>query len=239
MTPDLDRHLARVNRSATAMGLKPTVSEGLWAELVADGLSRFPRDAELYIRPMYWAEEGFAGGVRFDPESTNHALCLYVAPMPLPTGVRATLSPYRRPTADCAPVEAKAGCLYPNGARALTEAYGRGFGNCMLRDALGNVAEFANANAFLAKDGVVRTPVANGSFLAGITRARVIALLRGAGVTVVEETLSYADFQAADEVFTAGNFAKLAPVTALDERRFEPGPMFRRARQLYWDFAHA
>ncbi|WP_204283172.1 aminotransferase class IV, partial [Klebsiella pneumoniae] len=87
--------------------------------------------------------------------------------------------PYRRPTADCAPVEAKAGCLYPNGARALTEAYGRGFGNCMLRDALGNVAEFANANAFLAKDGVVRTPVANGSFLAGITRARVIALLRG------------------------------------------------------------
>ena len=73
---------------------------------------------------------------------------------------------------------------------------------------------------------------------AGITRARVLALLRGAGVTVVEKTLSYEDFLSADEVFTAGNFAKVAPVTGLDDVRFEPGPVFRRARQLYWDFAH-
>lgn len=238
VTPDLDRHLARVNRSAVALGLKPQVSEGLWAELVAEGLKHFPHDAELYIRPMYWAEDGFAGGVRFDPESTNWCLSLYVAPMPLPTGVRATLSPYRRPTIETMPVDAKAGCLYPSGARAMIEAANRGFANCMMRDALGNVAEFANANAFLAKDDVVYTPVANGSFLAGITRARVIALLRGAGVNVVETTLSYADFLAADEVFTAGNFAKLAPITGLDDRKFEPGPMFRRARQLYWEFAH-
>lgn len=239
VTPDLDRHLARVNRSAVALGLKPKVEEGLWAELVADGLKHFAHDAELYIRPMYWAEDGFAGGVRFDPESTNWCLSLYVAPMPLPTGVRATLSPFRRPTMETMPVDAKAGCLYPNGARALIEASGRGFANCVMRDALGNVAEFANANAFLAKDDVVYTPVANGSFLAGITRARVIALLRGAGIPVVEATLSYADFLAADEVFTAGNFAKLAPVTGLDDRKFEPGPLFRRARQLYWEFAHA
>jgi branched-chain amino acid aminotransferase len=238
VTPDLDRHLARVNRSARAMGLEPKVAEGLWAELVRDGLARFPRDAELYIRPMYWAEDGFGGGVRFDPASTNWCLSVYDAPMPLPSGVRATLSPFRRPTAETALVEAKAGCLYPNGTRALIEAHGRGFGNCLMRDALGNIAEFANANAFLARDGVVHTPVANGTFLAGITRARVIALLRGAGVTVVEATLTYDDFLAADEVFTAGNFAKVAPITGLDERRFEPGPLFRRARQLYWDFAH-
>ncbi|MGU3541191.1 aminotransferase class IV, partial [Methylobacterium sp. A54F] len=99
VTPDLVRHLARVNRSARAMGLEPKVSEGRWAELVCDGLARFPRDAELYIRPMYWAEDGFGGGVRSDPASTNWCLSLYDAPMPLPSGVRATLSPFRRPTA--------------------------------------------------------------------------------------------------------------------------------------------
>ncbi|WP_336488006.1 branched-chain amino acid aminotransferase [Methylobacterium nigriterrae] len=238
VTPDLDRHLARVNRSAAALGLRPKVSEGRWRELVQEGLARFPRDAELYIRPMYWAEDGFAGGVRFDPDSTNWCLSLYHAPMPLPAGVRATLSPFRRPSIETAPVDAKAACLYPNGTRALIEAHARGFGNCLMRDGLGNIAEFANANAFLARDGVVRTPVPNGTFLAGITRARVIALLRSSGVTVVEATLSYEDFLNADEVFTAGNFAKLAPITGLDDRRFEPGPMFRRARQLYWDFAH-
>ncbi|KQP34648.1 aminotransferase [Methylobacterium sp. Leaf102] len=238
VAPDLDLHLERVNRSAVALGLKPKVAVERWDELVREGLARFPHDAELYIRPMYWAELGFAGGVRFDSESTNWCLSLYHAPMPVPTGVRATLSPFRRPSIEVAPVDAKAGCLYPNGARALMEAQARGFGNCLMRDGLGNIAEFANANAFLARDGVVHTPVPNGTFLAGITRARVIALLRADGVTVVERTLSYDDFLAADEVFTAGNFAKVAPVTGLDEVRFEPGSVFRRARALYWDFAH-
>ena len=70
-TPDLDLHLQRVNASATALGLLPRVSVARWDALVREGLARFPRDAELYIRPMYWAEAGYAGGVRFDPESTN------------------------------------------------------------------------------------------------------------------------------------------------------------------------
>jgi branched-chain amino acid aminotransferase len=237
-TPDLDLHLSRANRSAEAMGLRPAVSVARWEDLVREGLSRFAHDAELYIRPMYWAETGFGGGVRFDPDTTNWCLSLYRAPMPEPSGVRATLSPFRRPSIETAPVDAKAGCLYPNGARALIEAHARGFGNCLMRDGLGNVAEFANANAFLVQDGIVHTPVPNGTFLAGITRARVIALLRGAGITVVERTLAYADFLKADEVFTAGNYAKVAPITGLDEVAFEPGPVFRLARQLYWDFAH-
>ncbi|GJD49474.1 Branched-chain-amino-acid aminotransferase [Methylobacterium crusticola] len=238
VTPDLDRHLARVNRSATALGLEPVVGHETWLGLVRDGLRRFAPDAALYIRPMYWAEGGFAGGVRFDPASTNWCLCLYEAPMPAPTGFTATLSPYRRPTADTAPVEAKAGCLYPNGARALAEAAGRGFGNALMRDALGNLAEFANANLFMARDGVVSTPVPNGSFLAGITRGRVIALLREAGVPVVEATLTYDDLAAADEIFSCGNFSKVVPVTGLDGRTLAPGPLFRRARELYWAFAH-
>ena len=47
---------------------------------------------------------------------------------------------------------------------------------------LGNVAELATANVFMAKDGVVYTPAPNGTFLTGITRQRVIKLLRDAGV---------------------------------------------------------
>ncbi|MGY2051901.1 branched-chain amino acid aminotransferase [Methylobacterium sp. JK268] len=238
VTPDLDRHLARVNRSAVAMGLKPVVAEEAWGALVREGLGRFDPGTPLYIRPMYWAESGFAGGVRFDPDSTNWCLCLYEAPMPVPGRLSVTLSPFRRPTAETAPVEAKAGCLYPNGARALTEAASRGFGNCLVRDALGNIAEFANANAFLARDGVVYTPAANGAYLAGVTRNRVIELLRGAGVTVVEAALTYDDFARADEIFSTGNYSKVMPVTAIDGRELEPGPFYQRARELYWAFAH-
>ena len=98
-----------------------------------------------------------------------------------PTGVSITRSQYARPLAITMPIEAKAGCLYPNNARALLEARSRGFDNCLMCDMLGNVAELANANVFIAKDGVVMTPAANGTFLNGVTRQRVMQLLRADG----------------------------------------------------------
>jgi branched-chain amino acid aminotransferase len=239
VTPDLELHCARVNESAKAMCLKPVVSTETWVALVREGLKRFDRDAELYIRPMYWAEDAAGGAVRPDPETTRWCLTLYVAPLPKPSGTAITLSPFRRPTRESALVEAKAGCLYPNNARAMIEARSRGFDNCVTCDALGNVAELASANIFMAKDGVVLTPIANGTFLSGITRARVIALLRQSGATVMETTLRYEDLAGADEIFSSGNYSKVSPVTRIDERSLQPGPFYRRARELYWEFAHA
>jgi branched-chain amino acid aminotransferase len=238
VTPDLDLHCARVNESAKVMHLKPLVSTEAWMALAREGLKRFDRDAELYIRPMYWPEDAASGAVRPDPETTRWCLTLYVAPLSTPVGSAITLSPFRRPTRETAPVDAKAGCLYPNNARAMIEARSRGFDNCLMCDMLGNVAELATANVFMVKDGVAYTPAPNGTFLSGITRARVIALLRAAGITVVETTLRHADFQAADEIFSTGNYLKVSPVTRLDDRNLQPGPVYQRARALYWEFAH-
>ena len=171
VTPDIERHSARINNSALTMGLKPVTSVETWVRLIKEGVKKFGDKPELYIRPMYWAEGGGPTSVDPDPESTQWCLTMYDAPMPAPNGFSITLSPFRRPTVDCMPVNAKAGCLYPNNARALVEAGKRGFDNCLLRDMLGNVAELATANIFMGKDGIVYTPVANGTFLAGITRA--------------------------------------------------------------------
>jgi branched-chain amino acid aminotransferase len=159
--------------------------------------------------------------------------------MPEPTGISITLSPFRRPTLETMPTDAKAGCLYPNNGRALMEAKSRGFDNCLLRDMLGNIAETGLSNIFMARDGVVFTPAPNGTFLNGITRQRTIALLRGAGVDVIETSLTYSDFETADEIFSSGNYAKVMPVIRIDARDLQPGPMYRKARQLYWDYAHA
>lgn len=238
VTPDLERHCARVNQSAVYFGLEPVVDLGTWLGLAREGIARFPVNAELYIRPMYWPQNGVGGGVLIDPETTDWCLCIYEAPIPEPVGIAITLSPFRRPTAESAPVGAKAACLYPNCSRALMEAASRGFQNCLMLDMLGNVAEFGNSNVFMAKEGVVYTPAPNGTFLNGITRQRVIELLRGDGITVLETTLRYADFVTADEIFSTGNFAKLAPVIRIDGRQLMPGRFYARARKLYWDFAH-
>src|SRR5438067_1640712 len=126
-----------------------------------------------------------------------------------------------------------------DGARALFEANSRGFDNAIVCDMLGNVAEFATSNIFMAKDAVVFTPAPNGTFLAGITRQRVIGLLRESGVTVVEKTLIYQDFEKADEIFSTGNYSKVVPVTRIGDRSLQFGPIYTKARELYWEFAHS
>ena len=239
VTPDLDLHCARINASAPKLQLKPTVPAEQWIDLTREGIKKFAKDTPLYIRPMYWAERGNAFAVAPEPESTSWCLCLYETPMPEAKGMSITLSPFRRPTLECMPVDAKAGCLYPNNARALSEAKSRGFDNCLLCDMLGNVAELGTANVFFAKDGIVYTPMANGTFLNGITRQRTIRLLRDAGVTLVETSLRYKDFENADKIFSSGNFSKVMPVIRIGERSLQPGPFYRKARTLYWDFAHS
>jgi branched-chain amino acid aminotransferase len=188
---------------------------------------------------MYWAERNGPGSVPPDPESTKFLLSIYEAPLTDLSGIAITRSRYAKPLATTMPIDAKAGCLYPNNARALMEARTRGFDNCLLADMLGNVAELATANVFLARDGIVMTPAANGSFLNGITRQRVLKLLEADGVDVREATLAFADFEAADEIFVVGNYGKVSPVKRIESRDLQPGPLFRRTRQLYWDFAHS
>jgi branched-chain amino acid aminotransferase len=240
VTPDLDLHCARLNRSAKAMWLKPLMSVEQMVALSLEGIKRFKPGAHLYIRPMYWAETSGVGAVAQDPESTRFLLTIYETPLPdVSKGVSITRSSLVKPLPTMAPIQAKAGCLYPNNARALLEARSKGFDNCILFDGLGNVAETATANIFLAKDGVVKTPAANGAFLNGVTRQRVIKLLAGAGVAVSETSLSYEDLLEADEIFMAGNFGKVTPVGRIDDRSLPLGPMFHKARALYWDFAHS
>ena len=239
VTPDLDRHCARVNASARALGLEPTVPAETIYELARDGVGRFAPDAALYIRPMYWAEQGGYMSVPPDPESTRFLLTIYETPMPPPAGFSVTVSPFRRPSIETMPTDAKAGCLYPNNGRAIMEAKRRGFDNALVRDMLGNVAETGTSNVFMVKDGVVMTPAPNGSFLNGITRQRVISLLREAGVEVRETVLGVADFLDADETFSTGNYSKVTPITRIEDRELQPGPIGNRARRLYWDWAHA
>lgn len=233
--PDLDQHCQRVVRSAGSLGMRPTLNPQEIEALAREGIERFPAGSELYIRPMFWAE---SGGVEPDPDSTRFCLSVYESPLPKPTGFSACLSRFRRPSPEVAPTDAKAGCLYPNSARAQLDARNRGFDAAVMLDMNGNVAEFASSNLFIARDGAVHTPVLNGTFLAGITRNRVIELLRGAGVTVLERTLTWQEVLTADEVFSTGNYAKVVPVTRIEDTALQPGPFYRQARELYWDYAH-
>ena len=238
LMPDIERHAARVNRSAATLGLTPTMTPEAIIELAREGVKKFAPGTAIYVKPMYWGEADGPTSILPNPDSVGFCLCLFEAPMPTPTvGTAVTLAKYRRPSIETAPTDSKSGCLYPNNARVLRAAREAGFDNALVLDMLGNVAETATANIFMVKDGVVKTPVPNGTFLNGITRQRVIMLLRQAGYTVEETALRYDDFVHADEIFSSGNYSKVMPVTRIDQRVLQPGPMARKTRELYMDFA--
>jgi len=234
VAPDLDRHMARCVRSAELLGLKPTMAAEEIERLAIDGIGKFNADSQLYINPFFYADDGF---VMPDPDSTRFVLSIYEAPLPPPDGFSACKSSFRRPARDMAPTEAKASCLYPNVGRAVVEANQKGYTTCVVMDPSGNVAEFAYTNLFMAKDGQVHTPAINGTFLNGITRQRIIALLRDVGVDVIERAIGFGELLDADEVFATGNYAKLQPCTKLEQRDMQEGPFYRQARKLYMDFA--
>jgi len=236
VAPDLDRHCTRLNQSAHIMGLSPTLGDGEIEQICRDGIAKFSKDIPLYICPMYFAEDGF---IMPDPESTRFALSIHESPLPQPDGFSAGLTRYRRPARDAAPTDAKASCLYPNVARGMRDAKARGFDFAVVEDPVGNVAEFSFTNLFMAKSGVVHTPAINGTFLNGLTRQRVIQLLRDDGVEVIERAIQFSELLDADELFATGNYSKVMPCTRIEDRTLPQGPFYKKARALYFAFARA
>jgi branched-chain amino acid aminotransferase len=234
LAPDLDRHCARLIDSTRKMLLEPTMDAEAVEDLCRQAIRRLPQGLPVYVRPMFYATRGF---VTPEPDSTEFALAVYGSPMPEPGGISVCFSSYRRPARDAAPTDAKAGCLYPNMQRALVEASARGFDNGITLDASANVAELATANLWIVRDGVALTPACNGTFLNGITRQRVIRLLREAGTEVQETTLTRQDILDADEVFSTGNYGKVLPITRVEDRHYQAGRIYQQARELYFEFA--
>jgi len=238
VAPDLLAHCQRVNNSAEALMLKPSVEANAMVEIIWEGLKQYEADAAVYIRPMYWAIDGDLTAIVPNQESVGFAICLEQIPLaPESKTVSLTKTKFRRPVLEDAVVNAKAGCLYPNNARMLVEARSKGFSNALVTDAMGNVAETATANIFMVKGGEVFTPIPNGTFLSGITRARHISNLSAAGIKVHETVLTYTDFESADEIFMSGNMNKVTAVTAFEDFQFQIGSVTKKVRDLYWDWA--
>ena len=111
-----------------------------------------------------------------------------------------------------------------------------GYADALMLDYRGQVAEATGANIFFMRDGAIHTPTPD-CFLNGITRQRVIKLLRQAGAEVQERVVTPAELLEADEAFATGNATKVLPITRVEGREMPYGPVSRQARALYWAYA--
>ena len=192
-----------------------------------------------YIRPLVYRGEPALG-----VKTIQGKVSLAIASIPAKkylgdssdTGVRAKISPFRKPRSDAIPSYAKSDGNYINSYLAGVDALKDGYEEAILLDANGYVAEGTGENIFLVKNDVLYTPGPESDILMGITRDSVIQIARDLGQTVVEKLISVNELLSADEVFFSGTYAEIAPVRQIGHYTIgtqTPGPATRAIMDVF------
>jgi branched-chain amino acid aminotransferase len=123
---------------------------------------------------------------------------------------------------------------------ACIQATEAGADEALMLDPHGFVATCNSTHFFIVRKGEAWT--SSGDYcLGGITRANVLRICREAGIPCFEKNFSLAQVYSADEAFTTGTFAGLAPVRSIDGRAIGdgtlPGATTARLQALYRELA--
>jgi len=107
-----------------------------------------------------------------------------------------------------------------------------GFDEALLVNRDGFVTEGARTNLFWVKRGTVFTPDL-GSALSGITRGKVIEIIKKLGLKCTEKQVKAAELTMADEIFLTNAPMEIWPVTKLEKRRLKVGQVTQQIRAAY------
>jgi len=193
-----------------------------------------------YIRPLV-----FRGEPALGVKNLKGKVSLAIAAIPAKkylgdnseTGIRAKISPFRKPHSDAIPSFAKASGNYINSYLAGADASQDGYEEAILLDSQGYVAEGTGENIFLVRKGTVYTPGLESDILLGITRDSVLRIASDLGYPVVEKRLSVNELLSADEAFFTGTYAEIAPIKEVGHYTIgakAPGPITRAIMQVFF-----
>jgi branched-chain amino acid aminotransferase len=225
----LTEHSERLRASAERLGYSipwdvAAIDEACRSVLAANGLGN------AYLRPIAWR-----GSEEMGVSAPNAQIHLAIAAWhwgayfgeeDARRGVRLEIARWRRPPPDSAPTDAKASGLYMIATMAKQEAEARGYGDALMLDWRGQVAEATGANVFFVKDGALHTPTPD-CFLDGITRQTIIELACARGIAVFERAIRPEELEGFEEMFLTGSAAEVAPVAEAGPWRFEVGAVGR------------
>ncbi len=235
----LDRHLDRLWRGAKAIHMdlgvtREEMEARLYSVLDANGMD----DDGVHVRLM--CTRGVRATPYQDPRVVISPATIVIIPewkQPAPETATRMLDLFtvhvRRGYPDVQdPMlnsHSKLNCI-----TACIQATQAGADEALMLDPHGFVATCNSTHFFIAKDGEIWT--SSGDYcLDGITRGTVIEVADAAGITVRQRNFSLTHVYGADEAFTTGTFAGVAPVGSVDGRVLgtERGPMVERLQQLY------
>ncbi|MEA2432546.1 MAG: branched-chain amino acid aminotransferase [Actinomycetota bacterium] len=232
-------HLERMERSAKIFLMEiPFSCDDL--QDATHALVKVNRLKSCYVRPI--AYRGFGGEMGVNPEKNPVDVAIavwswgaYLGDEALKSGIRMTISSWRRHDPNIIPPMAKVTGAYINSSMAKLEAVHNGFDEAIMLNPQGYVAEATGENLFVVKDGEIFTPPLSAGPLPGITRNTIMKIAADLGMPVTERQMTRADLYLADEMFCSGTAAEVTPVREIDEREIgEPGPVTLTIQQKYF-----
>ncbi len=232
---DLDRHLARLERSLAALRIPAPMSGRALALVIAEALARNPiRKAIVYLQ----VTRGVAPRNHLFPSGARPSLVITVRRAPFPSdreraegAAVISLPDQRWGRCDIKSISLLANVL------AKQEAAEAGCREAWLVDAEGRVTEGSSSNAYIVdSEGRLVTHPLGPRILGGITRSVVLELAHAAGIEVVERPFTLEEAKAAREAFLTSTTSLILPVTRIDDSTVAngaPGSTTRHLARLY------
>ncbi|MDA9864991.1 branched-chain amino acid aminotransferase [Pelagibacterales bacterium] len=221
-----EEHTNRLFKSANTLGMEIPFTE----RQINDAKDELIQKMELhdcYVRPIVWRGSQQMG-LSTSKSDINVAIAAwddwasYFKIEDRKAGLRLITSPWKRPSPDTAPCEAKASGPYVICTMSKSFAEQKGYHDALMLDYRGYVAEGTGANIFFIKGNDVHTPIPD-CFLNGITRQTVIEMLSSQGFNIIERHIMPDEISNYDEAFLTGTAAEITPLQSIDDIKFKTG----------------
>jgi branched-chain amino acid aminotransferase len=220
----LDGHLARLRRSAIALGFAGIPETSYLIDAIRATLAANDMRDGVHIRLTLTRGVKITSGM--DPRLNQDGCTLIVLaehkpPVYATTGLTLITASVRRAGPDVLDPKIHHNNLLTS-ILAKIEANVAGADDALMLDGRGFVAETNATHLFAVTDGSLVTPRTI-ACPEGITRATVLALAPAAGFGVDVRDVSLTEFYTADEVFCTGTMGEIAGVTTIDGRDIGDG----------------
>jgi branched-chain amino acid aminotransferase len=232
----LREHFERLHHSARLLKMQLRESPEDLARLTCEVVKRSGFRQDTYVRPLAYKASRM---IKVELHAATDQVAIFAVPMGdyvATSGLRVTVSSWRRINDNMIPARAKVTGSYVNAALAVDDAHAAGYDDAIMLSHDGHVAEGSSANLFLVQGGELLTPPVTEDILVGVTRSALMTLAGDADLRVHERTIDRTELYEADELFFCGTGAQVAPIIEVDGRRVgtgTPGPITSRLQDLY------
>ena len=219
-------HTDRLFNSAEIMGINiPYTKEAI--NEAKDQLLKKMNFLNCYVRPVVWRGSAQMG-ISTSESDIHVAIALwddwasYFKMEDRLKGLNLITSPWKRPSPESIPFNAKASGPYIMCTMSKEFAEKKGYHDALMLDYRNYIAEGTGANIFFIKGNDIETPIAD-CFLNGITRQVVIEMTKKNGFQLIEKHILPNEINNYEEAFLTGTAAEITPIKSIDSVTFRTG----------------